>query len=185
MKKNKILASLCMGAFLLSAAPSFAQHSGLLPIEESESSSFATEKVDRIIRYLENVTKNSILNLKIPSTAYGLHPIAMDYNSDNGDFLVLIYKSASLPFFSSPEFVMYDKKDNNYGELDEIYKQDKSSENYSKVELTPKEKERFNELYLKIIDKFYSENEKAMEEFEKALEQDRDVQNLLDILDKK
>lgn len=174
-----------MGAFLLSAVPSFAQHSGLLPIEESESSSFTKEKVERIINYLEGVTQNSILKLKIPSTAYGLHPIAMDYNSDNGDLLVLVYKTVALPFFSSPEFVMYDKKDNCYGELDEIYKQDKSSENYIKVDLTPEEKEKFNSMYLKIIDKFYSENGKAMEELEKALEQDKDVQDLLNILEKK
>ena len=208
MKKTKMfLTGLIAGSLLFSTAPSFAvrgplNHQVEKDIQQKEYSRESLdpkpfimldyeEKVERIANYLTEIEKMSTFNLNIPHISYGLHTAVLEAHSKANDkyIKIEIYEESTLnmAFFSEPKLLLVDVKgkeyNSSYGSLDWVMKKDK--EDYVVVDLTKEEKEKFNNLYLNIIDKFYLENEKKMNALNKALEQNKDLQELFEIIEQK
>lgn len=129
MKKIKTALALCAGAILLSATSNCAQES-----------SYETEKIERIEEYFKKYPKK----FHTATMNCGLHDVRLNYDLGHKGILVYIFKKGLLP-----EFILFDDKNNGYGDVDEVYKE------FTPVELTKKEKEEINDVYFKIINKFY------------------------------
>lgn len=135
MKKIKAtLISLCAASFLLSAVPSFAQ------IQENP---YETERVERIINY-PNAQRIS----------YGLYDVNLRHHLDPSEFITLAFFLRS----NKAEFIILDIKGNEYGNVDIVYK--KKGNGHPRITLDWIESMRFNDIYHKIIDKFYSKTDK-------------------------
>lgn len=181
MKKTKMFfVSLFASAFLFSAVPHAVA---------SEKMSYEY-KVERIANYLkgkEMLFDLNIASLDLPEMDYGLHKVKLGYHKG---VMIGIYKKESISILK-PDLAFIDFKINGYGPLDRVYKKnthivpDQFYDEFVPVQLTEKDSKKFNYAYREIIEKFYSENEKNMEDLERALEQKKYIDDLFGIIDKK
>ena len=199
MKKTKmVLASLCAGALLFSAASSFATQGTPNYKEEKnteqkeynigllDSISTYKKKTERIVDYIKNTDKYS--SLSIHQMNYGQYHIMLDYDTKTEGLVIAVWDKGGILLFDKPEFVMYDKQNNEYGKLDEIHKKNKDGTDYVLIDsknLTDAEIHKFEGVYKEIIAKFYSENKEKMEMLENLPKQNQQMEELLDIIKKK
>ncbi|MBL7101088.1 MAG: hypothetical protein ISS23_03995 [Nanoarchaeota archaeon] len=156
---------------MLSATPSYA-------ISDAE---IRREKIKEIAVHLYKTPQSfSFVN-------YGLHYVVLDCR-EYSDYGISIYIFQDRPN-PDPEFVLSDFKGNKYGNVDSV--DGMFSQRWT---FTQEEKKKFNDIYSKMIDKFYSKinKEEPSEGYitflEKTLkeyyQEKEDMKDLKDIVEK-
>jgi len=191
MKKIKnSLAVLCAGA-VLALTPSYAKAlDNPVTVPDQITYEEKLEKIANCLGAMEKLGPLAGLTSGFVNTSYGLNSVNLRYMDEEDKALIVgIYEDAGVlgTMFSQPDVVLADDKANGFGGVDFVYKleEGESEETYKQVELDEKEKQKFEIIYSKIINKFYDENEDKFLEFEKALEQDKEMKGLWDILESK
>lgn len=153
MKRNKFLAGLCIGSFLLSAAPSFA----LNQIEY---------RVQKIVDYLKRVDKLEEVSPSWSGSTtvhYGVHYAI--FSCEHGRLKIDVQQKR-VDSLLRTEFLLYDNPNNGYGSFDEIVDWQKKKFPLKRMDLTKEERMVWDGLYERIIDKFYYERQDKMKEIE-------------------
>lgn len=169
-----------MGTFLLSATPSSALTS------EKKGYYGYEAKAGRIVDYMKNFGKYHQDGLH--QTVYGQYIVMLGYEPKTDDLFIAVWDKDNYPLLDEPDIMMYDRKNNKYGRLDEVYKKNEDGTGRVKIDdkiLTYMEGFKLAGLYYDIIIKFYNENEKKMERLENIPEKNQQIEEILDFIKKK
>lgn len=153
MKKNKLLAGLCIGSFLLSAAPSFA-------LSQTE---YRAKKIADYLKRVDKLEEVPPAYRGSTTVHYGVYDAIFYW--DDGRLKIDVQQKRLDPL-PRREFLLYDNPDNGYGSFDEIVDWQKKKYPLKRTDLTKEERKVWDNLYEMLITKFYYEHNDEMEELE-------------------